>query len=537
MLGYRRKTSLTPPVSTGGFILYLCMIRPQPGFQEQALSTSADIAIIGGAAGSGKTYIELLETTRNLEVKDFGFVVFRRTTTQIRNEGGLWDTSKKIYPLLGGVPKEQPLEWAFPSGAKGKFAHLEYEKNVLDWQGAQVPLIIFDELTHFTEKQFWYMVSRNRSNCGVKPYMRASCNPDPNSWVARFIEWYIDQQTGFPIKERAGKLRYFTRDGEAVVWGNSPKEVIEKCPHIFSDKALLGSGVKLEDMIKSFTFIPGTIYENKIFIKEDPTYLGTLLSLQEEEKLRLLAGNWLVSLDGLMIADPIRINSIFDNYPEQSPRPLKAIIVDAARAGRDFCVLFVFNGWEVVHTVVWKVSDVHDVLKVIEDLRRKFGIVKDMVVIDQDGVGGGLVKLGGYCGFHGGQQPMRDPETRIRENYKNLKTQCYYRLCEKRINTGEIRISISNENCIIYDDSRLNGQHSTKIKVGSQFKDIRDLIKEDLRTIKRKDEIEDGVTKIAMITKEEQKNLLGRSPDFGDTLMMREWLELKPEVKKFQRQN
>ena len=511
--------------------------RPQPGFQEKALSTEADIAIIGGSAGCGKTILEIMESTRHLDNKDFGFVMFRRTTNQIRNEGGLWDTSKKIYPLLGGIPKETVLEWTFPSGAKGKFAHLEYDKNVNDWQGSQIPLIIFDELTHFTENQFWYMVSRNRSNCGVKPYIRASCNPDPSSWVARLIEWYIDQASGFPIAERAGVIRYFTRDGEVVVWGDSPQEVIEKCPHIFNDEALVGSGVPVEEMIKSFTFIPGSIYENQIFIKEDPSYLGTLLSLQPEEKLRLLSGNWLVSLDGLMIADPQRINSIFDNYPEQGERPLKAITVDAARSGRDFCVLFVWKGWEIIHTVVWKVSDVHDVLKVIEDLRRKFNVLKDNVVIDQDGVGDGLVKLGGYTGFHGGQRPLRDPTTRIRENYKNLKTQCYYRLCELRINLGQIRVSLSNENCVIYDDSRLSGHFSTKIKSGSQFKDIRDLIKEDLRTVKRKDEIEDGVAKIAMIDKQEQKNILGRSPDFGDTLMMREYLELKAQAKKFQRQN
>jgi hypothetical protein len=197
------------------------MIKPQEGFQEEVLSTEADIAFIGGAAGAGKTWVELMESVRHVGNKDFGFVIFRRTTNQITNEGGLWDTSAKIYPLLGGQMKESRLEWIFPSGAKGKFAHLEYDKNVLDWQGSQIPLIIFDELTHFSEYQFWYMVSRNRSACGVRPYIRASMNPDPNSWVYNMISWYIDQVTGYPIKERAGKLRYFTRDGDALVWGNT----------------------------------------------------------------------------------------------------------------------------------------------------------------------------------------------------------------------------------------------------------------------------------------------------------------------------
>ena len=58
-------------------------------------------------------------------------------------------------------------------------AHLEYEKDMFDWQGAQVALLIFDELTHFTEEQFWYLQSRNRSMCGIRPYTLGTCNPDP----------------------------------------------------------------------------------------------------------------------------------------------------------------------------------------------------------------------------------------------------------------------------------------------------------------------------------------------------------------------
>ena len=132
-------------------------INPQPGPQEAFLGTYADIAIFGGAAGGGKSYTLLIEPLRHLENKEFGGVIFRRTTKQARNEGGLWDTSMLIYPHLKATPKESTLEWDFPSGMRVKFAHLEHEKNALDWQGAQVPFIGFDELTHFTEYQFFYL--------------------------------------------------------------------------------------------------------------------------------------------------------------------------------------------------------------------------------------------------------------------------------------------------------------------------------------------------------------------------------------------
>jgi hypothetical protein len=75
-------------------------LRPQPGPQEMFLSTPADIAVYGGAAGGGKSFGILLEGARHTPNKDFGGVIFRRTSPMITNEGGLWDESNKIYPLL-----------------------------------------------------------------------------------------------------------------------------------------------------------------------------------------------------------------------------------------------------------------------------------------------------------------------------------------------------------------------------------------------------------------------------------------------------
>jgi hypothetical protein len=64
------------------------IIKPQPGFQEAFLSTSADIAIGGGSAGAGKSFALLLETIRNKDIPKFNAMIFRRTTVQIRNPGG-----------------------------------------------------------------------------------------------------------------------------------------------------------------------------------------------------------------------------------------------------------------------------------------------------------------------------------------------------------------------------------------------------------------------------------------------------------------
>lgn len=254
-------------------------IAPQKGPQEKFLSTSADIAIYGGAAGGGKSWALLLEPLRHVtKNKEFSAVFFRRNTTQVRNPGGLWDESAKIYPMAYGQPVQHTLEWRWQPGGKVKFAHLEHESTIYDWQGAQIPLICFDELTHFTKTQFFYMLSRNRSMCGVKPYVRASCNPDADSWVADFIAWWIDQETGLPVPERSGVVRWFIRINDSIVWGDSRKELIDK--H--------GKG----QSPKSVTFISAKLSDNQALMKADPDYEANLKALGAVERARLADGNW-----------------------------------------------------------------------------------------------------------------------------------------------------------------------------------------------------------------------------------------------------
>lgn len=253
-------------------------IRAQAGPQECFLSTTADIAFYGGAAGGGKTFALLLEPLRHLENKDFGGVIFRRNSVQVRNEGGLWDESMKLYSLVGGHPRENFLDWSFPSKMSITFSHLQYDKTVHDWQGSQIPYLGFDEITHFTEKQFWYMISRNRSTSGVAGYVRATCNPDADSWVAGLISWWIDQKTGYAIPERSGVIRWFIRADDVTHWADTKEELIEKF-----------GGAHIP---KSFTFISASLKDNKILMEKDPSYLANLMSQSKVDRERLLDGNW-----------------------------------------------------------------------------------------------------------------------------------------------------------------------------------------------------------------------------------------------------
>lgn len=292
-------------------------LRPQKGPQEMFLSTPADICIYGGAAGGGKTYGMLLDPLRHKNVPGFSAVYFRENSNQIYTEGGLLETSINMYSQIKGARlKYTPRpKWSFGTGGTISFAHIERDDELRKWQGAQITAIMFDELTHFTEKQFFYMLSRNRSVCGIKPYMRASCNPDSDSWVARFIEYWIDQDSGYPIKERSGKIRYMLRREDAIYWADTRQELWEKF-NLTTDEE------KAEP--KSVTFIASTIYDNQILLKSNPQYIANLKALATVERERLLNGNWKIKPAAGLFFKRTQIGEMLQSVPADVDRWVRA---------------------------------------------------------------------------------------------------------------------------------------------------------------------------------------------------------------------
>lgn len=260
------------------------MVRPQSGPQELFLRSSVDIAIYGGAAGGGKSYAALLEPLYHVHNPGFEAVIFRRTFKQIAAPGGLWERSMEIYPQVGGKPNAGTMSWTFPSGAKVRFSHMQHEQDVLSWKGSEITLIEFDELTDFSEYMFFYMLSRNRSLCGIKPYMRGYTNPDSESWVKPLLGPWVDpdwpaeaEKQGWPepYAAQSGEVRYFVRENGILRWCEAT-----------------------EKNAKSITFVAANIFDNKILLEKDPAYLDNLAALPDLEKQRLLLGSWTIRPSG-----------------------------------------------------------------------------------------------------------------------------------------------------------------------------------------------------------------------------------------------
>lgn len=479
------------------------VIQAQKGFQEQALSTSADIAILGGAAGAGKTMALVLESLRWVHLPKMRGVFFRKESVQVTNPGGLWDAAKALYNQLPvsnrpemSMPQNRPTV-RFKSGAQWTMAHLNQDKDVFSYQGAEIPVIFFDELTHFTETQFWYMLSRNRSTSGVKPYVRATCNPEGDGWVKNMIAWYlypddyVDQSlAGYPIKERSGAIRYFTRFKNVLIWGDSPDEVLQQLPEDVRKDYTLES-------VKSFTFIPGLLNDNKILTDSDPSYKSNLLALDDYDKQQLLGGRWLkASDDAMRLYDSSAVSDIFTNTFVKNG--IKYITADIALEGSDAFVVGIWDGWRLVEVHKIDKSDGAEVLIFIEKMARQHAVAQRNICFDADGVGGFLKGfLKNAISFHGGGSPYLNVKRVEKQNYENARSQIYYHL-RKVINDYEIFADVP-----------------------PQYKR---LLEDELNATLKAETTSSG--KLRIIPKDAIKAKIKRSPDFADMVAMRSVFDL-----------
>ncbi len=252
-------------------------------------------------------------------------------------------------------------------------------------------------------------------------------------------------------------------------------------------------------------FIPALVTDNPYL---DDTYIDQLRKADKITRERLLYGNFEYDDDPSKLFEFDAINDLFTNNPlavmPPEEEPTKYCTVDVARFGRDLTTIFLWKDLYVYRIIHFDKNSTKELVDYLEPLCQKEKIGRSNVVIDEDGVGGGVVDFFEGCkGFVNNSRAIEVPNPVYKRNYANLKSQCYY-ACADAVN------------------ARLTGIYPT----GEET--VRNKLIEDLEQVRRKNPDKDEP--IRLVGKEELKEILGRSPDFGDAFMMRWYFELFPKT-------
>ena len=247
-------------------------------------------------------------------------------------------------------------------------------------------------------------------------------------------------------------------------------------------------------------FIKGAEADNIKFIyalpKDNPylpeDYIKRLYELKNEStKQRLLFGNFDYDDDPNTMIDYDKIISIFSNNHIKLTGD-RYLVADIARYGSDRAIITVWDGLTLIDYLIFDISSTTQIQNAINALRSKHNIGASNCIADEDGVGGGVVDNTGIKGFINNSKPIN------KKAYQNLKTECGYKLAEV----------ISQ----IYVSADLNSEEVDKIK-------------QELGQLKTWDADKDG--KLRIMPKEEIKQNIGRSPDWLDNFIMRQYFLLK----------
>lgn len=218
--------------------------------------------------------------------------MYRKTNPQL--EGGLWPNGRSIY--ANNMPKgmkprirEQKKEIVFPNGAKIKYQQAENTARAKDdAQGQEFTLVGVDEACQHDWEFLEYLMSRLRSKSKHFSRLVMSCNPNPDHKIRELIDWYL-LDTGLPDPEKEGVIRYFIKQGDTFIWGDTREELGVKYGISEDD---------WEEKILSFSFVSGLVYDNPFMLENNKSYVAFLEGLNEVDKAQLLFGNWDVRLSG-----------------------------------------------------------------------------------------------------------------------------------------------------------------------------------------------------------------------------------------------
>jgi phage terminase large subunit len=214
--------------------------------QKQFIDATADEVLFGGAAGGGKSYAQIIDATlKALQYPGIRQLILRRTFPELKRS--LILVAMLIIPKQIAKYNSSDHVWRFINGSVIEFGYCDSEGDVNKYQSAEYDIIRFDELTHFTEFMYTYLISRIRGVNNFPKQIKSSTNPGSigHTWVKdRFIDGKQPQQT------------------------------------------------HTDDNGRTRVFIPAKVKENKFLMDSDPLYISRLEQLPSKDRQALLYGDW-----------------------------------------------------------------------------------------------------------------------------------------------------------------------------------------------------------------------------------------------------
>lgn len=357
----------------------------------------------------------------------------RRTFSELKSGGGVVDDVESCYRNYVTIKKTEPPRASFPSGAFVDFRQINDEnpaKVKEIWKGSQYDLIYMDELTSYEFSTFKYLMTRNRGKGKWTGKFRGTTNPERDSWVRKFIDWYIDSD-GFIRSDKDGVVRYFYMAGneedgvDGVVWGNSKEEVYRKCKSDIDRKLKgIGGDFSYENLIKSFTFYLGHMSENKSLLDENRDYAGSVASVGGRQAQQLIEGNWNVSTKEIT-QQPIPFSvaeSVFNNDPRVNNDLW--ITADLADTGTDNTIIFVWDGLHIFDYLIICTSTPRINADKIMSFAEKYDIPDSHIIYD----GVRATYINDYISEAIPFISYRRAMGKYGRMYYNLKDECYARL-------------------------------------------------------------------------------------------------------------
>lgn len=457
------------------------------------------------------TVMLLMNPMYNINNPNFSGVILRKEKDDLAN---IVRESDNIYGEKGLYNRSvQLMQWNFRTGAQIKFTYYAgaYDDFVDRFQGRQYAYIGVDEITQMEWEKFKYLLTTNRNGSHIRNRFLGTCNPDPESWVRVFIDWWIGED-GYPRPERNGVVRYCFMGGdrpEEITWGSTRHEVYMKVKDKIDDLVSPNDPDTPENMyIKSVVFVRAELDDNLALLTSSPEYKANLAQQSDEQRERDFKGNWNFKAMGDELVKVQHMEKCFHN-PEMLGDGVRRMSIDVAFTGGDACVMFLWIGWHIADIFVCRL-DSKTLLTAINTKRDEWKVLEENIVYDLQGVGQYLK------GFLTKAKPFNNQEA-VDEKYKGMydtkKSQCAFMLADKFIQ-GEVS----------FEPSILKRRFSGKNFVNMELKDI--LVQE--RKMIRADESKSDKGK-CLIKKDQVKSrsVLGRSPDFMEALIMRMIFEIK----------